>query len=496
MALDRREFLGSVTAAAALPWALGPPPARAADVPTPAPRPARPAKNLVFMVADGMSFGALGLGDAAVQVRDNRRLHWVNLMGREGVRRGLVDTRSASGLVTDSAAASTAWSIGELVDNGRIGMTPDGRFPTPIFMHAKQAGKVAGLVTTTRVTHATPAGFVCNIPTHRDDEDRLAAQMLERGVDLIMGGGLKHFPPALMNKHPGYQHVVDRTGFDAFAAGEMSAGPLLATFSRGHIPFEVDRATLRMPIPSLAEMTSAALRRLDRAGAERGFVLQVEGGRIDHGGHHNCAASLIFDMIAFDEAVGAALDWLKDRDDTLLIVTADHATANPGLTEYGPRGVKGLLRALEFKHSFEWIDAALQQATGGKQTLAAPEPSEDGAAWAAAQGAEAFDPEPLHEAIKQATGLTLSRAELDVLTRWKRGASVDGFALAGAQYGPLGAVLANHTSIAFLSPNHTSDPVEFTALGPGAEMTKGWASLPDAHGMMVRALDLPPAKPV
>ncbi|MFM9958874.1 MAG: alkaline phosphatase [Phycisphaerales bacterium] len=505
MGLNRREFMGSVTGsalgAAALPWLVGLPVARGADQPPAASSPKRAAKNLVFMVADGMSYGALALGDAVLQMRDNRRLHWVGLMGREGVRRGLIDTRSANGLVTDSAAASTAWGIGELVDNGKIGMTPDGRFPTPILMQAKQAGKATGLVTTTRVTHATPAGFACNIPTNREDEDRIGAQMLERQIDLIMGGGAKHFPLALMQKHGGYQHVIDRAGFDAFASGESAAGPLLATLSKSHIPFEIDRRTLKLPIPSLAEMSAAALRRMERVGAENGFVLQIEGGRVDHGGHHNDAAGLIYDMIAFDEALGTVLNWLGKRDDTLLIVTTDHATANPGLTEYGARGVKGLLKALEFRHSFEWLDTTLQKASGGKYGLAAPEPSEDGGPMAAAQGGTGqgvaeFDPEPLHAAVKEATGIALSRAELGVLTRWKKGEMVDGFALGSAQYGPLGSVLANHTCIAFLSPNHTSDPVEFTAIGPGAEMVPGWSGLPEAHGLMVKALDLPPAKPV
>jgi alkaline phosphatase len=498
MGMDRRDFLVASAGGLALPLIAGLPIASAQDAPPPAAKPTKRAKNLVFMVADGMSQGTLSLADMLLQLRDNKRAHWVDLMtkGEHGalgrIRRSLVETRSADGFVTDSAAASTAWGIGELVDNGRIGLTPDRRTPTPILAHAKQAGKATGLVTTTRITHATPAGFLCNIPTNRDDEDRIAAQMLERAPDLFMGGGLRFFPDDLVKKHPNFQHIRDRNAFETFAAGEMGTGPLLATFAKSHVPFEIDRLTGNMPVPSLAEMSAAALRRLDRAGAANGFVLQIEGGRVDHAGHYNDASGLIYDMIAFDQAVAAVLDWAANRDDTLVIITADHATANPGLTEYGPRGVKGLLKALDFKHSFEWIESKLE----GKVTLANPEPPEFGERALDLGPGVDIDADQLHALLREATGITISKGELDFLVKWKKGAVADGFALAGARYGPIGAVLANHTAIAFLSPNHTNDPVELTAVGPGSETIPSWTRLPDIHGVMVKALDLPPAKPV
>ena len=492
MTLDRREFIGVSAGAVIAPLVFGLPAARARGDGAGAAA-ARKATNLVFMVADGMSFGTLILGDLLRQLRDNRRSAWIDLIGTAGVTRSLVQTRSADGFVTDSSAASTAWGIGELVDNGRVGMTPDGRFPTPILVHAAQAGKATGLVTTTRVTHATPAGFCCNIPTNRDDEKRIARQMLERRVPLLFGGGRKFFPEStLALRAADLQVTASRAEFDAFAPGEQGAGPMLSLFADSHMSFEIDRVTDKLAEPSLAEMSAAALRRLDRAGGGNGFVVQIEGGRVDHGGHYNDAAGLLYDMLAFDDAVAAVRSWAATRDDTLVIVTADHATANPGLTEYGARGVRNFLKALEFKHSFEWMERRLAP----HFSLANPEPPEFGDGEAAQVTGASIDAELLRSTVLEATGIALGKGEMDLLVRWKRGEMTDGFAMASSRFGPLAAVLANHHSIAFLSPNHTADPVELTAWGPGSAGIPASMVINEVHAHLVRALDLPPAKPV
>lgn len=489
MPLSRRTFLGASIAGAALPLTFTLPGA-GADA-SPATKPARVAKNLVFMVSDGMSYGTLSLADLALQLRDGRRAHWVKLLERPGVRRSLVDTRSADGYVTDSAAAATAWGVGELVDNGRIGLTPSGAMPTPILLHARQCGKATGLVTTTRVTHATPAGFSCNVRTNRDDEGRIAAQMIERGYDLLLGGGRRFFPEKLLASRQGLRVISSRAEFDLMGEPGFGAAPTVGLFAPSHMSFEVDRVNGATGEPSLAAMASGALRTLEHLGAGNGFVLQVEGGRVDHGGHYNDGAGLVFDQIAFDDAVRGVLEWAEGRDDTLVILTADHATANPGLTEYGPRGVKSFSRLLGARHSFEWIERRL----AGKFELANPEPVEFGDEPLKPGPRVEVDGELLHSLVREATGVSLGKSEVEMLVRWKRGEPASGFALAGSRYGPLGAVLANHTSVAFLSPNHTSDPVELTAFGPGAELTPARMAIHEVHELMVRALDLAPAKP-
>lgn len=469
--LDRRAFVGlaaGLTSAGLLSAGLLGAGARSARGQAVEPRtaPARGvARNLIFLVSDGMSAGTLHLADLALRRRNGRASAWVSLLEDREFRRGVMDTAAADSLVTDSAAASTAWGIGHRVNNGAIGLTVDGAMPTPILVHARQAGKATGLVTTTRLTHATPAGFVANLQTGRDDEAAIAQQILERGVDVMLGGGRRLLQPGTA-RAAGVANVVEtRSALGAVAPG--APGRLLGVFADEHMAFSLDRPDEQ---PTLEEMTRAALARL--ALAPDGFVVQIEGGRVDHAAHANDAPSLVADQIAFDEALGAALEFARARADTLVIVCTDHGNANPGLTEYGPKGELGLQTLLGARRSFEALVPAIQ-----------------------ALGAQASR-DAVREAVRSATGVSLEAPELDVLARWRAGEAVDPFLIAGKGTAPLGSVLANHYRVAFLSINHTADYAEVGALGPGSGRLPPVLSNRELHGVMVGALDLPPARPV
>ena len=420
------------------------------------------------MVADGMSFGALQLGDLFLREKHGRQSHWVGALTRDGFRRALMDTSSADSIVTDSAAAATAWGIGERVDNQMIGLTPDGRTPTPILIHAQQGGKATGVVTTTRLTHATPAGFYANILTNRDDEAAIASQLVERPVDVMLGGGGKFIDPVIAGGKPGIRVV--RSSAELRASDAAAPERLLGVFHADHMSFALDRPEAE---PTLAEMTRVALDRLARS--PDGFILQVEGGRVDHAAHYNDAGALMNDQAAFDDAIGVAIDFATARDDTLLILTTDHACANPGLTDYGPAGRRGLDRALQVRRSFLWIraQANMHARTGG-----------------------GYQPELVREIIERATGVALPEDDMATVTRWLAGDPVDPFNHANKDFAPLGSALANHFAIAFLSPNHTADFVEVTAFGPGSEALPPRVTIEALHGLMTGALDLPPARQI
>ena len=152
----------------------------------PLPSTGRRAKNLIFLVVDGMGVGTYSLGHHWSLRNLGKPLNWVSLYSFPGIKRVVQDTASASSPVTDSAAAASAWGSGQRVVNGAINVDVNGASLTPLYSYAKAAGKVTGLVTTCRLTHATPAGFVANVPK-RDMEDTIARQYLERKVDVLLG---------------------------------------------------------------------------------------------------------------------------------------------------------------------------------------------------------------------------------------------------------------------------------------------------------------------
>ncbi len=449
--VSRRGFLAAgVAGGAALTLPARPAAARPPERAT--------AANLIFMVADGMSAGTLALGDLLHRRLHGRPSRWIELLANERVIRSFVDTRSADSIVTDSAASATAWSIGSLVNNGAINVTPDGDARSPILLRAREGGRATGLVTTTRVTHATPAAFIANNPS-RNNEDDIAAQILDRRPDLVLGGGARYFSTLPLDGPS-----VLRTRAELLAHAPREPDRILGLFANSHLSYAVERPEHE---PSLEEMTRYALRALSpRKG---GFVLQIEGGRVDHAAHNNDPAGLLFDQLAFDRAVAAAAEFALGRDDTLLIVTTDHGTANPALTDYTGAGEAGFERIHGFKHSFEWIEAVVKQSPDR-------------------------GPEFMARTVEQATGIIIRPEESQLLARWVAGEPVDPYTLANAKFGPLGSVIANHTAIAFLSPNHTCDFVELTALGPGADRLRPYTAIHEIHEVLTAALDLAPAR--
>ena len=418
------------------------------------------AHNLIFMVADGMSHGTLTLADLAIRKTTGQRCAWMRLWDRPGVRRALQDTASADSIVTDSAAAASAWGIGERTNNGAVNFTPDNREPEPFLVTAKAHGKATALVTTTTVTHATPAGFIANVPD-RGMEREIAEQIQQRGVDIVLGGGLKFFPQTTLELRDAHL-VKDRHALAAAPPG--LARPLLGLFAESHVGYVVERPENQ---PTLEDMTRAALDRLQTSDA--GFVLQIEGGRVDHAAHDNDAAAMLAEQLEFDRTIQLLADWSADRDDTLVIVTTDHGNANPGITVYGRDGERGLDRLMAGRTAFETMLAAAREEGGGPDML-----------------------DRLCLQVAQHRGIEFGAREKQILTMALNGTPIDPFAPQNNSTSLLGSLLANHYGVAFLSPNHTSDHVECTAFGPGSQDMPPYLLNTDLHGMVLRALDMVP----
>ena len=328
------------------------------------------AKNVIFFLGDGMGLNTLTAS----------RIYGVGEEGSLTIdtlpETAFIKTFSHDAQVTDSAPSMAAY-------NGVISMDSDatqesdcsqsgGKAVTTLLELAKADGRGTGVVTTTRVTHATPAATYAHI-CNRDLEADIAVQMvpggsgynsaLKEGLDVVLGGGSGFFlPSADKGKRTDGRNLIDEMkakGYQ-FAAtlDELNQAdaskPLLGLFGSSHMKYDLDRPASE---PSLAQMTLAAIKQLK--GKEKGYFLMVEGGRIDHALHDTNAKRALQDTLAFDNAIQAAINEVKKTDpelkNTLIVVTADHDhtlvlngyAKRTGKTTAGNAGVLGLVKNYE-----------------------------------------------------------------------------------------------------------------------------------------------------
>ncbi len=342
----------------------------------------QPARNVILFLGDGMSLATV----AAARILEGQ------LRGESGEenflyferfdRLALAKTYNTDQQTPDSAGTMTAIVTGVKTFAGGIAVdqlarrgdceSTHGRELVTLLDLAALAGLGTGVVTTTRITHATPAALFARVPDRRWESDRglppsaraagcrdIARQMIEydlgRGIDIILGGGRRAFLPATaadpeypqrrghrgddrdliadwQRRHPQGLFIWNQAQFDALPS--RPRGPVLGLFEPDHMHYEHDRPTDAAGEPSIAEMTRRAIEVLQSRGS--GYFLMVEGGRIDHAHHINSAWRALTDTIAFAEAVQVAHE-LTDERDTLIIVTADHAHSL-NFIGYGERG--------------------------------------------------------------------------------------------------------------------------------------------------------------
>jgi alkaline phosphatase len=316
------------------------------------------AKNIIFFLGDGM-------GPATVTAARLFKYGEAGQLNMEKLpRTARIKTFSNDAQTTDSAPSMAAYMTGVKMNNEVLSMTSNtiavkpsaspyknncvagnGSSVPTILELAKAQGKLVGAVTTTELTHATPAATYSHI-CHRDAAYDIAVQAvpggagfnsaLGDGVDVMFGGGANHFTPfdATSNtkgrpdgrdltkemQAKGYSYVNSKAGFDALPT---STGKVLGLFSAtSHLQYELDRVKSATPTqPSLSEMTAKAIDILSKG--DKGYFLMVEGGRIDHALHATNAKRALTDAVAFDEAIKTALAKV-DLSNTLIVVTADH----------------------------------------------------------------------------------------------------------------------------------------------------------------------------
>ena len=344
------------------------------------------AKNVIFFLGDGM-------GPATVTAARIYKYGEAGALNMEQLARtARIKTFSNDAQTTDSAPSMSAYMTGVKMNNEVISMSSDtkaiaptlpagtgncgsnnGSAVTTMLELAKARGKAVGSITTTRITHATPAATYAHV-CHRDAESDIAAQAvpggagfnaaLKDGVDVLMGGGSKFFTPTAAGgvrvdgrnlidemKAKGYSYAS--TGTELKAVDAKSVSKLFALFHKDHMDYELDRVKKNLDQPSLAEMTVKAIEVLSKNG--NGYFLMVEGGRIDHALHGTNAKRVMEDTIAFDEAIKAALAKV-DLNNTLLVFTADH-DHTMAINGYSKRGNPILDISRNYKDGKEARDA-------------------------------------------------------------------------------------------------------------------------------------------
>jgi len=282
------------------------------------------AKNIIVMIGDGMGPAVIGLTKYYSRyVEETPFLNIERVADDSSI--AILYTLSGSNLVTDSAAAATSLFCGIKTVNGRVGVDENNKPAENVLEKAQLLGKSVGIVTTTDVTDATPAGFSVHTLS-RQNKQKIANQQIEKKINIIFGGGRNNFN-IQKAKGLGYNVVFSRE--ELLKIDSKNSDFVLGLFSELDLSFAGRR---KKQEPSLMEMTKTALEILSKN--KDGFLLLIEGGRIDHACHENNPENLIKDMIEFDQTVGVVKDFIetkKIKEETLLLITADHDTGGVAL---------------------------------------------------------------------------------------------------------------------------------------------------------------------
>lgn len=285
----------------------------------------RKAKNVILLIGDGMGFSY------------TTGLRYFNHTSQKGFMtptifdQYFVGSQSTYSLdsesnITDSAAAGTALATGHKTCNGVLGLNIHNQAVPTVLEYAKFRGKSTGIVGTSQINHATLAAFASHIES-REQYDQIADDYLDERIegkhkiDVMLGGGTSYFDRNDRNLVE--EFVKNRYGYvsNLLELATNKTEQLLGLFAPIELPKQIDRDST---VPSLSQMTKAALQRLKQN--PKGFFLLVEGSQIDWAGHENDIVAAMSEVKDFEAAFKAAIQFAADREDTIVIATADHST--------------------------------------------------------------------------------------------------------------------------------------------------------------------------
>ncbi|MDD5628408.1 MAG: alkaline phosphatase [Elusimicrobia bacterium] len=419
-------------------------------------------KNAILLLADGLSWGQLQLALDDAHARGARlALEDILAAGHTAY----CQTAPLGALVVESGAGSSAVSGGARVANRSLAKLPDGTDVPGILELAQRDGKSTGLVTTGRLTHASPAAFLAHMRL-RDDEYRIADQIAASGHDVLLGGGRSYFlPSAVAQARAGGAAVL----FHEDELERAPAGRLLGLLSEDSLPYAMDGES-----GILERMTRLALERLARN--PRGFVLVVNSRLVDELSHYNDAAGVLAEMGRTDRAAALLRDFARAHPDTALVVTTNHDSGGMGMMwQAYPAKFGGLEEQARLRGQKASVPAMFAEIR--RRELAGEQ--RDGALVRAVV------------APMLAPGIRLSDADYEALAKsltvGPKGAAFT-YSPAAREFSRL---LAPHYLVGWVDGTHTSSAVPCFGMGPGTEALKGLLHHADVAGVLRTALSVP-----
>lgn len=458
--------------------------------------PAKPAKNVILFVGDGMSLPIRTAARVLSKGMSEGKFNGLLEMDRME-EFGLITTSGMDSIVTDSANSASAYATGHKSAVNAMGVYPnstkdpmdDPRVENIVELAKRSRNMATGLVTTSDICDATPAAMVAHT-RRRSEMNAIADQMLDpaRRPDVILGGGSSHFLPQstpgskrkddrnLISEfeQAGYAFVGDRTSLSQLGTPDK----LLGFFHLSNMNVYIDREVTKNPAvlksftdqPSLWEMTDKAIQILSKN--PNGFFLMVEGASIDKQAHPMDWERAIYDAIELDKAVGVAKRFAAQNNDTLIIVTADHSHG---------MSITGTYHELDGKTGREGVrvyaDAGFPTFEDRDGNGFPDNPAPDvtlSVGWANHPDYRddfKFNPMPLEPAVV-----------------------LDGKAVPNPERDADGVLLTGNLPIRNNNEVHTADDVPVTASGPGAGHFNGILDNTELFYGMVNALGLNPGR--
>ncbi len=438
------------------------------------PETVKPVKNVIVMIPDGTSIGVVSAA---------RWYKTYNKMGNhlfiDPYLCGTVSTFCSNAPIGDSAPTTSCYMTGVPQQAGNVAtypLTSPGKDlilldPTmayqPLVTVLEAArilqGKSTGLVCTCEFPHATPAD--CSSHYYdRGNYKYIASQMAYNNLDVVFGGGNDIITEDMKMHFKQNGTTLIQNDAETFR-NFRGDGKAWALFDKMDVPYDLDRDPAK--VPSLEEMTRKAIEQLSKN--KNGFFLMVEGSKVDWAAHGNDAIACITEFIAFDNAVGAAVEFARKNGETAIIILPDHG--NSGFT-IGRRGCGGSNSSLE--DLFGTVSQYKKTASGIEDIL------------------KSTQPDKIKAVFNQYTGIDLSDEELQSLLQSKDYAMGDYTQASNSQnmHYSIVQIMNSRTCFGFTTGSHTAEEVFLAAYHPSGDRPTGFITNMQVNQYLCKALGL------